>query len=143
MGLVVISYTIKDINDQSGYLKAYGAKAIAEVKRDERIKTAEAEARSRIKGYEAEMAKEKSRLENQLAIAEQQRNYDLRNAENEMAIKSASAIEDAAQQIKTAQKQIEVTNAKMKTKIIERQKQIELQEQENSRYLVVAEEHKL
>ena len=50
MGLVVISYTIKDISDPSGYLKSYGAKAIAAVKRDERIKTAEAECRSRIKG---------------------------------------------------------------------------------------------
>ena len=50
MGLVVISYTIKDISDPSDYLKSYGAKAIAEVKRDERIKTAEAECRSRIKG---------------------------------------------------------------------------------------------
>ena len=60
MGLVVISYTIKDISDPSGYLKSYGAKAIAAVKREERIKTAEAECRSRIKGYEAEMEKEKS-----------------------------------------------------------------------------------
>ena len=99
MGLVVISYTIKDISDPSGYLKSYGAKAIAAVKREERIKTAEAECRSRIKGYEAEMEKEKSRLENQIAIAEQQRNFELRKAENEMAIKTARAVEDAAQVI--------------------------------------------
>ena len=98
MGLVVISYTIKDISDPSGYLKSYGAKAIAAVKREERIKTAEAECRSRIKGYEAEMEKEKSRLENQIAIAEQQRNFELRKAENEMAIKTARAVEDAAQE---------------------------------------------
>jgi len=98
MGLVVISYTIKDISDPSGYLKSYGAKAIAAVKREERIKTAEAECRSRIKGFEAEMEKEKSRLENQIAIAEQQRNFELRKAENEMAIKTARAVEDAAQE---------------------------------------------
>ena len=94
---MVISYTIKDISDPSGYLKSYGAKAIAAVKREERIKTTEAECRSRIKGYEAEMEKEKSRLENQIAIAEQQRNFELRKAENEMAIKTARAVEDAAQ----------------------------------------------
>ena len=50
-----------------------------------------------MKGYEAEMEKEKSRLENQIAIAEKQRNYELRKAENEMAIKTAKAVEDAAQ----------------------------------------------
>ena len=43
------------------------------------------------------MEKEKSRLENQIAIAEQQRNFELRKAENEMAIKTARAVEDAAQ----------------------------------------------
>ena len=43
------------------------------------------------------MAKEKSRLENQIAIAEKQRNFELRKAENEMAIKTAKAVEDAAQ----------------------------------------------
>ena len=50
-----------------------------------------------------------------------------------MAWQGDRFIENSFKQIKTAQKQIDVTTAKMQAKVIERQKQIELQEQENLR----------
>ena len=42
MGITVVSYTLKDIRDEEGYLKALGLARTAEVKRDARIGEAEA-----------------------------------------------------------------------------------------------------
>lgn len=42
MGITVVSYTIKDISDEEGYLRALGQARTAEVKRDARIGEAEA-----------------------------------------------------------------------------------------------------
>ena len=78
MGLIIISYTIRDVSDENGYLEAYGAGAIANVKREERIKVAEAKSRSEIKKSELFEEKEKSRFENQIIIAQQIRDRELR-----------------------------------------------------------------
>jgi len=42
LGLEIVSYTIKDVKDDEGYLEALGRKRTAEVKRDARIGEAEA-----------------------------------------------------------------------------------------------------
>ena len=42
MGITVVSYTLKDIQDEDGYLKALGLVRTAEVKKDARIGEAEA-----------------------------------------------------------------------------------------------------
>jgi flotillin len=49
MGITVVSYTLKDIKDRDGYLKALGMGRTAEVKRDARIGEAVANMESNIK----------------------------------------------------------------------------------------------
>jgi flotillin len=49
MGISVVSYTLKDIRDDEGYLKALGMKSTAEVKRNARIGEAEARRDATIK----------------------------------------------------------------------------------------------
>lgn len=53
MGLSVVSYTIRDLSDDEGYLKAIGEPRTAEVKRDGRIGEAEAKRDSQIKVAQA------------------------------------------------------------------------------------------
>ena len=48
MGIMVISYTIKEITDDVGYLKALGQGRTAEVQRDARIGEAKAKMESSI-----------------------------------------------------------------------------------------------
>ena len=43
MGLIIVSFTIKDVRDKNGYLESLGKPRIAQVKRDADIATAEAE----------------------------------------------------------------------------------------------------
>ena len=61
MGLIIISYTLREVSDQLGYLKAYGAGAIAQVKKEERINVAEAKAKATIREAELFEEKEKGR----------------------------------------------------------------------------------
>ena len=48
MGIMVISYTIKEITDDVGYLKALGMARTAEVQRDARVGEAQAKMQSSI-----------------------------------------------------------------------------------------------
>jgi len=106
---------------------------VADVKKEERIKVAEAKTRSDIETYHAKQAKEESRLLNLEAAALKQRDFDLRTANNKTEIERAKAIQNAAEKIRTAQKMLDVTEQKMKVKVIERERQIELQESEIKR----------
>ena len=49
MGLIIVSFTIKDVRDKNGYLDSLGKPRIAQVKRDADIATAEAQKETRIK----------------------------------------------------------------------------------------------
>ncbi|CAH0128496.1 putative siderophore transport system permease protein YfhA [Peribacillus sp. Bi134] len=49
MGLIIVSFTIKDVRDKNGYLESLGMPRITQVKRDADIATAEAEKETRIK----------------------------------------------------------------------------------------------
>jgi flotillin len=52
MGLQIVSFTIKEINDSVGYLEALGKPRIAEVQRDATIAQAEATRDATIKSAE-------------------------------------------------------------------------------------------
>merc|ERR1712121_389195 len=69
MGITVVSYTLKDIRDEEGYLKALGLARTAEVKRDARIGEAEARRDAQIKEAIAEEQRMASRLMNDTEIA--------------------------------------------------------------------------
>merc|ERR1711990_1033547 len=130
MGIQVVSYTLKDIRDRNGYLKALGSGRSAQVKRDARIGEATAKKNSSIKEAEAEEQRMKSKFENDTLIAEAKRDYDLRQAANDQEVKMQKAISDLARNLQDAKTKQQVKSEEMKIKIIERARQIELQEQE-------------
>lgn len=92
MGLVIVSFTIKDVRDKNGYLDALGKPRIAQVKRDADIATAEAEKETRIKRAEANKEAQKSELERATEVAEAEKINQLKIAEfrREQDIKSKS-----------------------------------------------------
>ena len=80
MGITVVSYTLKDIRDEEGYLKALGLARTAEVKRDARIGEAEARRDAQIKEAIAEEERMASRLLNDTEIAKAKRDFELKKA---------------------------------------------------------------
>ncbi|WP_455675414.1 SPFH domain-containing protein [Pradoshia sp.] len=130
MGLVIVSFTIKDVRDKNGYLDSLGKPRIAQVKRDADIATAEADKETRIKRAEAAKEATKAELERATEIAEAEKLNQLKIAEFRREQDSAKAKADQAYDLETARSKQEVTEQQMQIKIIERQKQIELEEKE-------------
>lgn len=130
MGLVIVSFTIKDVRDKNGYLEALGKPRIAQVKRDADIATAEAEKETRIKKAEADKEAKRSELERATEIAEAEKVNQLKTAEFRREQDIAKARADMAYDLESAKAKQDVTEQEMQVKIIERQKQIELEEKE-------------
>jgi len=130
MGLVIVSFTIKEVKDKNGYLDSLGKPRIAQVKRDADIATAEAEKETRIKRAEAAKEAKKAELERSTEIAEAEKVNQLKIAEYRREQDIARARADQAYDLETARSKQDVTEQEMQIKIIERQKQIELEEKE-------------
>ncbi len=130
MGLGIVSFTIRDIRDTQGYLDALGKPRIAQVKRDAVIAQAEADRDSMIRSSLATQAGQEAKFAADTKIAEAQRDYQSNVAQYQAAVNQKKAEADLAydlQKYKTGQlvkaEEIQVT-------IVEKQKQIELQQQE-------------
>ncbi|MCG3420984.1 flotillin family protein [Oceanobacillus jordanicus] len=130
MGLIIVSFTIKDVKDKNGYLESLGKPRIAQVKRDADIATAEADKETRIKRAEAAKDAQKAELERATEIAEAEKENQLKTADYRKDQDAAKARADQAYDLETARSKQEVTEQEMQIKIIERQKQIELEEKE-------------
>ena len=88
MGITVVSYTLKDIRDEEGYLKALGLARTAEVKRDARIGEAEARRDAQIKEAIAEEERMASRLLNDTEIAKAKRDFELKKAAYDVEVQT-------------------------------------------------------
>src|SRR3954454_6667351 len=133
MGLVIVSFTIKDVRDKNGYLDSLGKPRIAQVKRDADIATAEAEMETRVKRAEAAKEAKQAELERATEIAAAEKTNQLKVSEFRAEQESAKARADQAYDLETARSKQQVTEQEMQIKIIERQKQIELEEKEIQR----------
>jgi flotillin len=133
MGLGIVSFTIRDIRDTQGYLDALGKPRIAQVKRDAQIAQAEADRDAMIKSSQATQAGQEAKFAADSKIAEAQRDYSINVATYQASINQQKAQADLAydlQKFKTGQL---VKAEEVQVTIIEKQKQIELQEQEIKR----------
>src|SRR5204862_5819643 len=130
MGLQIVSFTIRDIRDSQGYLDALGKPRIAQVKRDAQIAQAEADRDAMIKSSQATQAGQEAKFQADSKIAEAQRDFQSNVASYQAAVNQKKAEADLAydlQKYKTGQL---VKAEEVQVQIIEKQKQIELQQQE-------------
>ena len=130
MGLGIVSFTIRDIRDTQGYLDALGKPRIAQVKRDAIIAQAEADRDSAIRSAQAAQAGQEARFAADSKIAQAKRDYEMNLAEYNASVNQKKAESELAydlQRFKTGQL---VKAEEVQVSIIEKQKQIELQEQE-------------
>jgi flotillin len=130
MGLSIVSFTIRDIRDSQGYLEALGKPRIAQVKRDAQIAQAEADRDAMIRSSQATQAGQEAKFAADAKIAEAQRDYQMNVATYQASVNLKKAEADLAydlQKYKTGQL---VKAEEVQVNIVEKQKQIELQQQE-------------
>lgn len=133
MGLVIISFTIKNIHDDQGYLDALGQGRIAEVKRDAAIGQANAARDAAVQAAKARQEGEIAKLQAETKIAEASKNYQVQKAAYDAETNQKKAEAELAYIL-----QQNITNQKVKAEeiqisVVEKAKQIELQQQEAMR----------
>lgn len=130
MGLQLLSYTIKDVTDDFGYLEALGMGRTAEVKRDARIGEAEANKDSQIKKAIAEEELKKSQYANATEKADAEREFMLKKAAYDLEVQTKKAEADMAFELQSFKTRQKIKEEEMETMVVERRANIDVQEQE-------------
>lgn len=133
MGIKVVSYTIKDIQDDEGYLEALGMSRTAQVKRDARIGEAEAKADAAMKVAYAEEKRMESVYSNEVKIASAERDFELKKAAYDIEVMTKEAAADLAYELQAAIIKQRIKEENMQIAVIERIQHIEIQKQEEMR----------
>ena len=144
MGLEIVSFTIRDIQDEQGYLDALGRARTAEVKRDAEIGEAEATRDANIRRAEAERDagiaqaeanrdRESATFEADTKIAESERDFNVEKAGFERETNARRAEAELAYQLQEARTRQEIREQELQVEVVERTKQIEIEVQEITR----------
>jgi flotillin len=130
MGLTIVSFTIRDIRDTQGYLDALGKPRIAQVKRDAQIAQAEADRDAAIRTAQASQAGQEAKFAADTKIAESKRDYEMNVADYNASVNQKKAQSELAYDLQKFKTNQLVKAEEVQVSIIEKQKQIELQQQE-------------
>jgi len=133
MGLQIVSFTIRDIRDNQGYLDALGKPRIAEVKRDAVVGEAEANRDAVIRSAKANQEGQTAKYLADTQIAEADRDYKMKLAEYTASVNKKKAEADLAYDLQKYQTQQLVTAEQVKVQVVEKENQITVQEREIQR----------
>ncbi|KAI4883320.1 hypothetical protein NFI96_024834, partial [Prochilodus magdalenae] len=133
MGIGVVSYTLKDVHDDQGYLNSLGKARTAQVQRDARIGEAQYKRDAVIREAHATQEKVSAQYVNEIEMAKAQRDYELKKAAYDIEVNSKKAESEMAYQLQVAKTKQRIEEEKMQVQVVERTQQITLQEQEISR----------
>lgn len=133
MGLGIVSFTIKDIKDDKGYLDSLGVARTAEVKRDATIGQALATRDAKIKSATAEQEGEQARLAAQTKIAEADKSYQVQKASYDAEVNRQKAAAELAYQLQQNITNQQVKQEEVQVEVVAKRKQIEVQQQEVAR----------
>ncbi|MGH2545087.1 MAG: flotillin family protein [Ardenticatenaceae bacterium] len=130
MGLQIVSFTIRDIRDDQGYLDALGQARTAEVKRDARIGEANADRDARIQAAKAMQAAREAEFLAETRVAEAEKQFAVQKASYDAEVNRRRAEAEQAYNIQTAIEQQKVRAEEVQVEVVEREKSIEVQRQE-------------
>ncbi len=130
MGLGIVSFTIRDIRDKSGYLDALGRPRVAQVKRDAVIGEADANRDATIRSAEAERDGKTAKLAADTKIAEANRDYQMQLADYQAAVNQKKAESDLAYDLQRFKTNQVVKKEEVQVQVVEKEALIAVQEQE-------------
>lgn len=130
MGLEIVSFVIKDISDDEGYLEALGRPRIAQVKRDAAIGEAEASRDATIESAKARQQGESAKFDAETKIAESRKEFEVQQAAYQAESNRKKAESDLAYSLQENITNQTVKAEEVQVEVITKQKQIEVQSQE-------------
>ncbi|XP_044738158.1 flotillin-2 isoform X2 [Chrysoperla carnea] len=133
MGIEILSFTIKDVEDSVQYLASLGKAQTAIVKRDADTGVAEANRDAGIREAECEKSAMDVKYSTDTKIENNSRMYQLQKAAFDQEINTAKAEAQLAYELQAAKVKQKIRNEEIQIDIVERRKQIEVEVQEVAR----------
>merc|ERR1719221_2557231 len=130
MGIEILSFTIKDVYDNVTYLASLGKAQTAAVKRDAEIGVAQANRDASIREAECEKSAMDIKYSTDTKIEDNSRAFKLQKANFDKEVNSAKAEAQLAYELQAAKIQQKIRNEEIQIQVVERRKQIEIEEQE-------------
>ncbi|ARI77362.1 flotillin family protein [Halobacillus mangrovi] len=141
MGFEITSFALNDVEDvdvENGYIDALGRPHIAEVQKKANMAESDATKETRI--YQAKNDQEAQDEENRrlTAVAESRKNKDIKEAEFQKDTNRAKANADQAGELERQKLAQQIKEEELKVQYIEKQRAVELEEEENKRRRSIA-----
>ncbi|MCK7499623.1 MAG: SPFH domain-containing protein [Comamonadaceae bacterium] len=133
MGLVMLSFALKDISDTQGYIDSLSKPQIAAAKRDASIAQAETEKESIIKSSQARKEAEVARLQSEALIAKAQWENEAKKAESQVFVNTKKAQADFSYELERNRISQELKREEAKVKQVEKEEAIKTEQLEISR----------
>merc|ERR1719220_2908384 len=130
MGIEILSFTIKDVYDNVTYLASLGKAQTAAVKRDAEIGVAQANRDAGIREAECEKAAMDVKYNTDTKIEDNSRAFKLQKANFDKEVNTAKAEAQLAYELQAAKINQKIRNEEIQIQVVERRKQIEIEEQE-------------
>ena len=133
MGLVMLSFALKDISDTQGYIDALSRPQIAAAKRDAAIAQAETEKESIIKSSMARKEAEVARLQSEAQIAKAQWENEAKKAESQVLVNAKKAQADFSYELERHRLGQDLKKEEAKVKQVEKEEAIKTEQLEIAR----------
>ena len=130
MGLVMLSFALKDISDTQGYIDSLSKPQIAAAKRDAAIAQAETEKESIIKSSQARKEAEVARLQSEAQIAKAQWDNEAKKAESQVFVNTKKAQADFSYELERHRLNQDLKKEESKVKQIEKEEAIKTEQLE-------------
>ncbi|HZE99177.1 MAG TPA: SPFH domain-containing protein [Planctomycetota bacterium] len=130
MGLQIVSFTIKEIQDDQGYLDALGKPKIAEVKKEAIVGQSIADREATIQSSKNIQAGQEARFLAETAVAQSKRDYEMKQADYQASINQKKAESDLAYDLQKFKSQQAVKQEEMKVLDIEKEQMINIKQKE-------------
>jgi flotillin len=133
MGLDIMSFTLKDLSDSSGYIEALGKPRIAEARSEAAVAEANAEKEATIKAAEARKEADIAKFKAETEIAEANREYELKRAEFQANVNEKKAAADISYELERQKMNQKLKKEEYQVRLIEKEESIKLEEKEIQR----------
>jgi flotillin len=133
MGLVILSFSLKDISDTQGYIDALSKPQIAAAKRDAAIANAETEKEAVIKSSQARKEAEVARLQSEAQIAKAQWENEAKKAESQVLVNARKAQADFSYELERNRLNQEIRKEEARVKQVEKEEAIKIEQLEIAR----------
>ncbi|XP_054713912.1 flotillin-2-like [Uloborus diversus] len=130
MGIEILSFTIKDVFDKVEYLASLGKARTAAVKRDADVGVAQAERDAGIREAECEKSAMDVKYAANTKVEDSHRMYQLQKSNFDAEVNTKKAEAQLAYELQAAKMKQKIRSEEIEIEIVERRKQIAIQEKE-------------